>query len=88
MSATPMLEIIAESGGAPRRRSGANAIRSSSTPRRPQTTNAMTRASGAGTPACITNNAVNAPTVKIAGWARFRMSSTENTRVKPRAKRA
>ncbi len=88
ISETPMLEIIAESGGALRLRRGANAIRSSSTPATPHTTKATMTAGAAGTPCCIANSAVNAPSVNSAGCARLRMSSTLKTSVKPSAKSA
>ena len=89
MSETARLEIMAESGGAARARSGAKATRSSSTPNPPVTTKAIGTAANQGSPSVVMQkSATNAPSMKTVGWARFRMSRTLKTSAKPSAKSA
>ena len=68
MSVTARLEIIDERAGAPRRRSGANATRSSAMPKSPVTRTAIGRATNHGSPSVpMTNSAMNAPSMNTVG---------------------
>jgi hypothetical protein len=85
----PMLEMMAENSGAPRRRSGRNAIQSSATLSRPATTAAHSRATGNGAENHVTAyNPMNAPHMNTAPCARFRMWCTPKISVKPSANNA
>ena len=82
MMAMAMLEISPEKLESARCRRGAKATLSRISPNRPQASTAAGKASQMERPAVSTSQrAIRPPKVKMAAWARFRMSSTPKTSV-------